>query len=425
MHSSAARFQAETALISGRLHHDPAYNAFDAMADMSTLTGDYLYGEFGEEQDEVLAGGSLGRREMLPNSDVDLFVISDRLSRGRASGLDASFDKVEAACVTHEHASRLARLTLVDGNRLIDARHIAGLPNDETVPMLRVANTLDRQMTNVISEWNYFRSFDYQSKAHATYGENIKYSNGSSRDVVFINWLYRMHSGTLPYTDLAADQPELELAADYFAIPDYLKQAIGLVLMVKNAAVENYTTKENWRLRYINGLSMANIYAACRDKLLELGVSDRPDFIEVYAAARTSIEEYVDQVVAEVSQEWSAALEESPKQSELVESLELASSGAEIAFYAWELVNGGVDSSVAQRAFNYLQAVGFPECWGGMMALACNPSAEDDTLWEMAEWLYANEPGAYLLKLVSRNPNTTSTQQHIFRQYYEKKEVMK
>jgi hypothetical protein len=38
------------------------------------------------------------------------------------------------------------------------------------------------------------------------------------------------------------------------------------------------------------------------------------------------------------------------------------------------------------------------------MAVACSPTADDDTLRRLVTWLADNEPGAYLAKLVRRNP---------------------
>ena len=39
------------------------------------------------------------------------------------------------------------------------------------------------------------------------------------------------------------------------------------------------------------------------------------------------------------------------------------------------------------------------------MATVASPNIRDDLLREIGEWLYHNEPGAYLLRIVSRNQN--------------------
>ena len=63
--------------------------------------------------------------------------------------------------------------------------------------------------------------------------------------------------------------------------------------------------------------------------------------------------------------------------------------------------------------------------WGGLMAIASSPSTGDSTLSELADWLYDHEKGAYLTKLITRNPaSSKQTKEKALRNYRDKEIII-
>lgn len=62
--------------------------------------------------------------------------------------------------------------------------------------------------------------------------------------------------------------------------------------------------------------------------------------------------------------------------------------------------------------------------WGALMAVACCPYTADSTLSSLVDWLYENEKGAYLTKLVTRNIKASPETKSKAMQYYRDKEII-
>lgn len=428
-------FTAYVNSISSQLHSDPSFSSFEAMHLMTELTDSYLGYQLGSVAiNAIYAGGSLGRSEMLPNSDVDLFVIDGSVDPYQREQIKRDFDKTEVASIDSEQAYLLANDSLVDGNRLVDARFIYGTKNPGVKSMLESANTVDRQVANILAERFYFGKFDYPQKQHTMHGDNIKYSPGSSRDIIFFDWLYRLKDNRLPInSDDRSVTPEIIKASNSLKLCAEVQDAIDLVLTVKNAAVSSYTSEQDWRLRYVNDSSLLLIHKMCLDKLTDLGLDDVDEFKEVYSHSRKIIDKEIEARINNlINNEPSLARVKSvigkPYKGELktslLEILEDGQSHSEITYATWEFIQSSPTNEENVAAFKLLKQIDFPNAWGGIMALVSSSAIEDNMLREIGEWLYYKEPGAYLLKIVSRNPNASSITRQQVLDYYREKEVM-
>lgn len=58
------------------------------------------------------------------------------------------------------------------------------------------------------------------------------------------------------------------------------------------------------------------------------------------------------------------------------------------------------------------------------MAAACSPDISDAKLSELVDWLYEAEKGAYLLKLITRNPKSSEDTRGKALRYYKYKEII-
>lgn len=419
-----------------RLFNDPSYSTFDAMYEMSLAAEGYIAGRAMQyPENKLWVGGSLGRREMLPNSDIDLFVIydgeNDAPNEIRVDGVD----KFEIGHISKRRLGELLQYSFIDANRFIDGRRIGRVPATDVEQMISGVSTPDRQLANNISEYFYYRYFDFPQKT-TPMGPNLKYSTGSSRDTIFFNMISRMTTNRFPAT--RGTEPELaevlRETEDHFGLQPPL-DSINLIFTVKNAAISVYDATGDPRSRYVSSTSLESIFDFCADKFKALGYSDAKKFISGYSAARNEVEFTVDTL-------FNKALTEHPASEDIGHALTLSgaeltdycidtinSSSAEnpqslIALAAWMKMRSGADSRDMQSIAEQMTAQPIDRVWGGLMAVVCSQETPDQTLSQLADWLYVHEKGAYLLKLITRNPATSSTTKAKSLQYYKDKEII-
>jgi hypothetical protein len=74
------------------------------------------------------------------------------------------------------------------------------------------------------------------------------------------------------------------------------------------------------------------------------------------------------------------------------------------AFGTWLLNMGSPSGEDMDKIARVLMDKPLHQTWGAIMGVACSPATPDTTLSQLADWLYDNEKGAYLTKLITRNP---------------------
>ncbi len=421
--------------VAERLFKDPSYTTFDAMAEMSTAAEEYINKLSNQYPGlKLWVGGSLGRREMLPNSDIDLFVVYNDDNYVESDIRVDGVDKFEVGHINKERLHNLLNYSLVDANRFIDGRMVGHVPADDISEMILEANTADHQLANNISEYFFYRYFDFPNKT-TNMGPNLKYSTGSSRDTIFFNMISRMSTGNFPA--IRGESPELpEVMMDakerYGLRAPF--EATNLLFTVKNAAISVYDMTGDVRNRYVSPVSLEAIYEFCKDKFQAWGINDSKQFIEAYSAARQELEYTVDTMLTKVLSEHPAAtsfnkvLQATPE--ELPElCLELIRGESEYphsiaSFCVWYASTGRVDGEGMRKIANELMEQSLDRSWGALMAVACCPYVFDSILSSLADWLYENEKGAYLTKLVTRNTNTSPETRSKAIQYYGDKEII-
>lgn len=421
--------------VAHRLFRDPSYGVFDAMSEMSETAEAYI-SKLAEQHPghKLWVGGSLGRREMLPNSDIDLFVIYDSQTQDKSTIRVDNVDKFELGHIDTESLRDLLRYSLVDANRFIDGRSIGSLPAPDVDAMILEANTSDHQLANNISEYFFYRHFDFPNKTTAM-GPNLKYSTGSSRDTIFFNMISRMTTGNFPA--IRNDTPELaNVMADaerrYGVAAPY--NAVNLLFTVKNAAISVYDVTGDPRNRYVSSTSLEAIYDFCRDKFKALGIQDSTKFISTYRAAREELELAVDTLLSRALAEHPASsvireLLAVPKEEKAAASLRIINSSSEYphalaAFSVWHAAANDPKPTEMNHIAQALMTQPLDQTWGALMGIACSSLTPDTTLSQLADWLYTNEKGAYLTKLISRNPAASSATRAKALQYYKTKEII-
>ena len=418
-----------------RLFKDPSYTAFNAMAEMSTAAEEYINRLSAQYPGlKLWVGGSLGRREMLPNSDIDLFAIYDDDDYIESNIRIDGVDKFEIGHISKGRLRNLLNYSLVDANRFIDGRRVGHVPAYDVETMVLEASTPDHQLANNISEYFFYRYFDFPNKKTSV-GPNLKYSTGSSRDTIFFNMIARMNTGIFPA--IRGDTPELpEVMVDaekrYGLRAPF--EATNLLFTVKNAAISIYDMTGDVRNRYVSPTSLESIYEFSKDKFQAWGIKDSGHFIETYSAARHELEYTVDTMLTKALSEHPATASfsrilQAPSETLPGLCIELIRSESDYphsisSFSTWYASTGRIDGASMEVIARELMKQPLDRSWGALMAVACCPYTPDSTLSKLADWLYVNEKGAYLTKLITRNTNTSSGTRSKAIQYYKDKEII-
>jgi hypothetical protein len=268
-------------------------------------------------------------------------------------------------------------------------------------------------------------------------GPNLKYSTGSSRDTIFFNMIARMTSGDFPA--IRGGKPELPEVMDYVERRYNLKvpnEAINLLFLAKNAAISLFDATNDPSTRYVSYHTLESIYEFCKEKLVALGYDDSRRFVGSYMDARKALELTVDSLFTKALNEHPAA----PGLSRILSlsSIELAEAclaevedkdspypQSAIAFSGWLAMRHSVPSRDMDAIAKSMMLQPIDRTWGGLMAVVSSPSTSDSTLSELADWLYDHEKGAYLTKLITRNPaSSNQTREKALRNYKDKEIII-
>jgi len=406
------------------LFTDPYYTSFDAMHGTTQLVDDYLRNSFDTTNGQIIAGGSLGRGEMLPNSDVDIFMLGTDLSSNGDKQSIPSLEKTEVGKADENMMQKIIGSPLVDGNRLVDGRVLTG-NKERYLSILIKQNTTDRQLANIISEFFYFRCFDYPHK-HTIYGPNLKYSSGSSRDLIFFDWAYRLDSQILPAM-IESSGSEIEDSLNYIQKENeiYLSQiVIDILLTSKNAAIHLFNRTEDARVKYCSPETLRLIYGLCEHKMLGIGIRDEDQFISTYYSGRVQIEDAVNRLMHNILDKYLIGYDHEAPIATLIKDDELLHS--KLALKSWITSSNSSSTEEIDKHTKTLMTLPVGTCWGGIMAMICSPYINDNTLSTVAEWLNNSEDGgAYLLKLIARSTNASQKTKDMAKKYYASKEIIK
>jgi len=300
MYSKDAAAALHRRAILARMCQDASYDVFDAMSDASRAAERHITESLtGRDLPFIWAGGSLGRREFLPSSDIDLFLIYQRSeTQAQIKPTIGGFVKFELGHLTLDLLRDLMTESLVDANRIIDGHALSASLSDPVPQAIQEASTVDRQLANIITEYYYWHYFDFPDKAKSR-GSNYKYSSGASRTTIFFNLVYRLYTGNFPFDQLEGE-PELVRSLQYIdchlgILPPV--RALDLILTVKNVAASLFHESDP-RSRFASDLSLRAVYLKCRRRLTSAGMADFESFRRSYHAARRKVESAVAATVS-------------------------------------------------------------------------------------------------------------------------------
>lgn len=405
--------------LSARLCADLSFTSVEAMGRMAAVTEAYVRAlQLTGDGQAVWLAGSLGRREMLPNSDLDLFVIvaddqeaTSTLTRVPKDG----FDMFELGLMSLAHLRALLGTRSIDANTFIDGRPLDTGPTSEAVgALVRSANSNDRQVANFISEYGYYHYFDFIWK-RTSHGANLKYSSGSARVTLFFNFYCRLVNGEFPAS--RGVRPEFldGLDAAEHRLGQLMpRREIDLIQVVKNTAMSAYYRTHDPRLRHVSQYSLDVIFEVCSPRMRDLGLRDAAELRHAYGRARRRVETAVADLARDVvvrhpladliADMWSRPPEDTVRCCGQLAAANPDHQASVLAAAAWSCVLRGAGPEAVAALTEVAFEAGLPAAWGAVMAVVCAPTATLSVLLNVLRWLDWHERGAYLTKLLSRNP---------------------
>jgi hypothetical protein len=383
--------------------HETNWDLFDWMEESTRVVEQFLLNQWQiGESSRVWVGGSIGRREFLANSDLDFFVLDEGPNLVSPMG----FDKVECGALPFSTFSSYLRTHLIDGNRIIDGRPLAPGSLDRFETFAMDLNTEDRQVANLVSEYFFYSLFDFARKT-TIHGENIKYSRGSSRYSLLLNFCYRIQTGNLPQ-HLRAES-ELRLSVESLFAGSELTEvnwALSVVFTCKASAAGLKGTN-GAQVLYYSDLTLDAIFSCARRRLASLDIRSETGFRDALAQARAIVESRTSRVVEQTLAEHSAQRGlpwRSPEGSRgAYDTLIEHSAGLErsdTALLGWQACLGATSQDLLGLA-KLVESLELRISYPLVMALLCSRNCTDEIRSTLLTSV-ANEsdPSPYLVKMI-------------------------
>ena len=423
-------------MLADRIYNDPSYGLFDAMIDMGAVTERHVHEVIAAEQGQALwAGGSLGRREMLPNSDLDLFVLSDRPGPPLDVAI-SGLDKVDLGQLLLEDAVTLLETTLVDANRIVDGRPLdASALGDNLRAAVRRINTPDRQLANMLAEHAYYHYFDFPQK-RTPFGPNLKYSSGSARVMLFFDFVHRYVTGEVPAQ--RSERPgtrgrpchDRGHTASPSAPPLDRVGSAGEVCGDLDVRCDRRSEGE--------ACLPAGSQPGARDLLAPHDVVGTPSSRRPgHRVRRCSARDRGDRRRPDRARAAQPPKHRSvPRRGHGTDRASCVRMAARLAAEtpawrralltdaAWQVTKSRPCARLVRALADDLMQRPVSDSYGGLMAVACSPTADDDTLRRLVTWLARHDPGAYLAKLIRRNPAASPATRQLAAAGHSSREVL-
>ncbi|MDD4877789.1 MAG: hypothetical protein PHO02_02000 [Candidatus Nanoarchaeia archaeon] len=146
----------------------------------------------------VFLYGSLGRKEMVSESDVDMLILHEEKGEGTYKEIKTRFKqyvKPFQFCKIDlpewgnlAEAEIFARKSITEGNQVLEARFLSG---DRTIAnkvedIQKMYASPERMVRNIVFQKFYFEQYFKQRVREGNV--NVKYCHGGSRDLMFISW---------------------------------------------------------------------------------------------------------------------------------------------------------------------------------------------------------------------------------------------
>lgn len=257
--------------------------------------------------------GSPSRNMMLPNSDLDVGVVYDKdcpdsVQTKLISFLSAlPFDKIDIPkWHSIESMTKNSSVDMMEYSKAVDAQFVSGNQNikQEYATSVRNQDTKEDKISRFITDYGLLRHYNYVSKI-SDWGFNLKYDFGASRDLIFFDWYFLIHSdydkaGDTSFTRKGQD---LLLKRNIIDVETYksLIQATELVLLVKFTLLHKFREKGNSTILSLSNYSLQTAFEYAQQAFKRLGIESVDELISSYFKAKGIIHNVVETMYTEIA----------------------------------------------------------------------------------------------------------------------------
>lgn len=424
-----------------RILNDWEYSIFSAMSDTSQLVrqsmiditnkiSDILNHTWNEPYG-IFLFWSPSRNEMLPNSDLDIWIIHDEdIPRDDLKLIieyfkTLPFDKIDIANWQSMAAMEYyAKTSIIEGNQAIDAKFIAGNKKFQWEYIDRgintVCNSIERKFLNYICEEHFLHRYDYIWKITENW-PNLKYDFWASRDLIFFNW-YTWISSDLTNADIQykGNTPTLLSSIEFIEqkFNFELKESIEIINLVKNTAVECSKKDDSKLLRCLNGYTIQSVFEKAKNKLTFYDINNSHELELAYKKAKKNIQDALSIIYVDIvenlkifkGEEWSKKYKKIDcneySDNEIIELLKNNNDTILQNIALWKILDWEMSREfLSKLVVTVLEQI--PLSFANVMAILTKHELCEFDLSKILDNIFDIPGYEYLMRLVYRHPNST------------------
>ncbi len=424
-----------------RILNDWEYSIFSAMSDTSTLVKESMINITNKisailnytwnEPYGIFLFWSPSRSEMLPNSDLDIWIVHDENISNDDLKLiieyfkTLPFDKIDIAnWQTMTAMEYYTKTSIIEGNQAIDAKFIAGNKKFQQEYIDRgintVCNGIERKFLNYICEEHFLHKYDYVWKITENW-PNLKYDFWASRDLIFFNW-YAWIIADITNIDIQGKENvsillnSVEFIEQKFHLE--LKESIEIINLVKNTAVECSKSDNSRLLRYLNEYTIQNVFEKAKNKLAFYDINNSQELGLVYKKSKKNIQDALWILYADVvenlkklkGEDWSGKYRKVDRNEYGDdETIELLKNNNDVILQniaLWKALDWEMNRQfLSELVVTVLERI--PLSFANVMAILTKYELCEFDLSKILDNIFDIPGYEYLMRLVYRHPNST------------------
>ena len=378
--------------------------------------------------------GSLGRREMVCESDLDVMLVYRDKSpkylnfkeKFKELAEPFKFCKIDLPeWGTCEEAKIFAKKSITEGNQILESRFVCGDENirADVEKIQKEFGGPERMARNIIFQKFYFEQYFKQRIKNGAI--NIKYCDGGSRDYLFIHWFNQLMDKK--YSDWDRAQKERPVAEQglfnlyHNGLIDSLEfgkaiDSLHFNLLFRNEILLVNKGTSNEGLTFLDEETLNSVFVRMPELMSEYGIKSSKGLAEQFDRQRFHIANIKDRI-------WNLMIEEKGKEMKKPN-------------WSFDFYNAYSISTLEEERENFIggddSSIKIATIWGAsnthqtkLLEKICKREKDSDS-WEIQaslttspycspEYLHYIGTGigkeigyGYILRIISRNPNVKS-----------------
>ena len=377
--------------------------------------------------------GSLGRKEMIGESDLDVLVLwddkYDKISKERKDEIKQksesfNFCKVDIPDWGNlKEAEVYSKISITEGNQVLECRFLCGddkkRKKEENIQQKYA--TAERMTRNFIFQKFYFDEyFKHKVRDDAL---NIKYCHGGSREFLFINWfdnfMFKKHpcwetqNKEIPYVERGLINLYKNNLISTPEFKDALNAANFNILMRNETLDCNKGTKDEG-LTYLDKITSEKLYKKLPELMEYYNITSYKDLIQEFNKQASNLKHIKDKIwdilIEECSRDFNNKwkndfkLAYNPNTSESKREKLIS---YEDTLIKTALIWGASNSNQSRLLEKIIQENKDNNSWEVQASISTSPYCSAEHLDYLTNGIAKEKGYGYILRIIARNPNVT------------------